>query len=62
MSFLTIEFLGIGMMGVPMGHVLLQAGLQVHVWNRSAAKAEALAMDGAVARLVFSSARKRPWR
>ena len=62
MSFPTIGFLGIVMMGPPMVRILLHAGLDVHVWNRSAAKAEALAVNGAVARLVFSSARKRPWR
>ena len=49
MSFPTIGFLGIGMMGAPMVRVLLQAGLQVHVWNRSTAKSNALAMDGALA-------------
>ena len=48
MSFPTIGFLGTGMMGAPMVRVLLQADLDVHVWNRSAAKAEALAADGAV--------------
>ncbi len=49
MSFPTIGFLGIGMMGAPMVRVLLRAGLHVHVWNRSTAKSNALAMDGALA-------------
>ena len=45
MPFPTIGFLGIGLMGAPMVRVLLHAGLDVHVWNRSAAKADALAVD-----------------
>tara|TARA_R110002051_G_scaffold68059_2_gene122746 strand:+ start:9604 stop:10500 length:897 start_codon:yes stop_codon:yes gene_type:complete len=48
MSLPTIGFLGIGMMGAPMARALLRAGLDVRVWNRSTAKAEALAADGAV--------------
>ncbi|MGE0339572.1 MAG: NAD(P)-binding domain-containing protein, partial [Xanthobacteraceae bacterium] len=34
-------------MGAPMARRLLQAGHQVTAWNRTKAKAEALAADGA---------------
>ena len=49
-----ITFLGIGLMGDPMVRRLLAAGHSVTVWNRTFAKAEALAVDGArpVAELV----------
>lgn len=43
-----IAFLGIGNMGAGMARRLLAAGHQVRVFNRTAAKAEALAGDGAV--------------
>lgn len=42
-----IAFLGTGLMGAPMVRRLLAAGHDVTVWNRTAAKAEALAADGA---------------
>lgn len=42
-----IAFLGTGLMGAPMVRRLLGAGHEVIVWNRAAAKAEALAPDGA---------------
>ncbi|MGH6982381.1 MAG: NAD(P)-binding domain-containing protein, partial [Stellaceae bacterium] len=42
-----IAFLGIGLMGAPMAANLLKAGFSVTVWNRTAAKAEALAAAGA---------------
>lgn len=42
-----ITFLGIGLMGEPMVRRLLAAGHSVTVWNRTFAKAEALAADGA---------------
>ncbi len=44
---LSIAVLGIGRMGLPMARRLCQAGYAVHVWNRTRAKAEALASDGA---------------
>ena len=44
---LSIAVLGIGRMGLPMARRLCQAGHTVHVWNRTRAKAEALATDGA---------------
>lgn len=44
----SIGFIGIGMMGAPMTRRLLQAGYAVTIWNRTAAKGEALAREGAV--------------
>jgi len=46
-SLPLLAFLGIGLMGKPMAMRLLQAGYIVQVWNRSRAKAEALAQFGA---------------
>lgn len=43
----TIAFLGTGLMGAPMARRLLGAGFAVAAWNRTRAKAEALAADGA---------------
>ncbi len=40
-------FVGLGSMGQPMARNLLQAGHRVSVWNRSRARAEALAGSGA---------------
>jgi 2-hydroxy-3-oxopropionate reductase len=42
-----VAVLGTGLMGAPMARNLLGAGFSVAVWNRSAAKAQALARDGA---------------
>lgn len=42
-----VALLGTGLMGAPMTRNLLAAGHSVAVWNRSIAKAEALAKDGA---------------
>ncbi len=42
-----IAFLGTGLMGAPMAKNLLAAGFRLRVWNRSPAKAEALASHGA---------------
>jgi 3-hydroxyisobutyrate dehydrogenase len=42
----TVAFLGTGVMGAPMARNLARAGLAVTAWNRTAAKAEALAGDG----------------
>ncbi len=44
---MSIAFLGIGLMGAPMVRNLLAAGFDVTVWNRTRAKAEALAGHGA---------------
>jgi 3-hydroxyisobutyrate dehydrogenase len=42
-----LGYLGLGMMGFPMSRRLIQAGHDVTVWNRSAAKATALIEAGA---------------
>ena len=44
---LSIAVLGIGRMGLPMARRLCKAGHTVHVWNRTRAKAKALAAEGA---------------
>ncbi|GGP44166.1 NAD(P)-dependent oxidoreductase [Streptomyces calvus] len=44
---LTVSVLGTGIMGAAMARNLLRAGHTVHVWNRTRAKAEPLAADGA---------------
>ncbi len=44
---LRIAVLGIGLMGLPMARRLCEAGHQVHVWNRTRAKAQPLASAGA---------------
>ncbi|MBC7858963.1 MAG: NAD(P)-dependent oxidoreductase [Burkholderiaceae bacterium] len=46
-SAIHIAFLGIGLMGDPMARRLLQAGYRVTAWNRTQAKADALAGAGA---------------
>lgn len=47
MSKQRVAVLGLGIMGSGMAGQLLQAGFSVSVWNRSAAKAEALGAAGA---------------
>jgi 3-hydroxyisobutyrate dehydrogenase len=42
-----IAVLGTGIMGGPMARNLVRAGHEVHVWNRTRAKAESVARDGA---------------
>lgn len=42
-----IGFLGLGTMGAPMAANLLKAGFTVQVWNRTAAKAQPFAAQGA---------------
>lgn len=44
---MKIAVLGIGLMGYPMGRRLCEAGLEVHVWNRTRSKAERLQALGA---------------
>lgn len=44
---MKISLLGTGLMGAPMARRLCAAGLAVMVWNRTRAKAEVLAADGA---------------
>jgi 2-hydroxy-3-oxopropionate reductase len=48
MTIPTIALLGIGLMGRPMATRLAHAGLPLHVWNRTAAKAEDLRTVGAM--------------
>jgi 3-hydroxyisobutyrate dehydrogenase len=42
----TVAVLGTGIMGAPIARNLRRAGFEVRVWNRTRAKAEALAADG----------------
>jgi 3-hydroxyisobutyrate dehydrogenase len=49
----TVALLGTGIMGAAMGRNLLRAGHRLRAWNRTRAKAEPLAGDGAQ---VFDSA------
>jgi len=44
---LSVGFIGLGLMGRPMVANLLKKGFPVTVWNRTAARAEALAAEGA---------------
>ena len=44
---LKIAVLGIGMLGLPVARRLCQAGHEVHAWNRTRARAQPLAADGA---------------
>jgi 3-hydroxyisobutyrate dehydrogenase-like beta-hydroxyacid dehydrogenase len=44
---LRIGFLGLGTMGIPMASNLLKAGFKVQVWNRTASKAQPMAVLGA---------------
>lgn len=46
---MKVAVLGLGLMGLPMARRLCQAGLEVHVWNRTAAKAAPLLDLGATA-------------
>ena len=47
MTKMTIGWIGMGRMGYPMAERLVKAGYDVHVWNRTRAKAEPLAQKGA---------------
>ena len=44
---MKIGYIGLGIMGKPMAMNLLQAGYDIAVWNRTAAKCEALREAGA---------------
>ena len=46
---MKIAVLGIGLMGTPMARRLCEAGHEVHVWNRTAEKAQQLTQFGATA-------------
>ena len=56
MTFFTIAFLGIGLMGKPMATRLAQAGFTLRVWNRSHDKAAALRAIGAEPQLALADA------
>lgn len=47
MSSLTLGFIGMGLMGVPMTLRLLDAGFTVNVWNRNPDKMQAVSAAGA---------------
>jgi 3-hydroxyisobutyrate dehydrogenase-like beta-hydroxyacid dehydrogenase len=49
-------FLGIGLMGRPMATRLARAGVPLHAWNRSPAKADVLRLVGAVAHADLAQA------
>jgi 3-hydroxyisobutyrate dehydrogenase len=53
---MRVAVLGAGVMGAGMARSLLRAGHEVAVWNRTPAKAQALAADGAVATSTVSEA------
>src|SRR5260370_1645294 len=42
-----VSFIGLGLMGRPMGHNLLKAGFPLVVWNRTPARADSLVAAGA---------------
>ena len=48
MSKLKVGWVGMGRMGYPMAERLVEAGYDVHIWNRTRAKAEPLAAKGAI--------------
>jgi len=50
-----IGWIGLGNMGYPMAHNLLKGGYALHVYNRTAAKAEGLVAEGAVLANSISS-------
>lgn len=45
---MDVTVMGLGMMGSTLAQLLLRAGHRVHVWNRSAAKVDALVREGAL--------------
>lgn len=47
MTFEPVAFLGLGALGTPIAANLLAAGVPLTVWNRTAAKADALVANGA---------------
>ena len=56
---MKVAVLGLGLMGLPMAGRLCRAGLEVHVWNRTAAKAEPLRAIGAHAHTSAAQAMAR---
>lgn len=53
---MKIALLGIGLMGLPMGRRLCQAGFEVHVWNRTHERAQRLSAFGATVHATPQSA------
>ena len=47
MSQPTVGLIGLGLMGLPMGHNLLKAGFPLAVWNRTGSRADSLVAAGA---------------
>ena len=47
MSQPNVGLIGLGLMGLPMGHNLLKAGFPLVVWNRTASRADSLVAAGA---------------
>src|SRR5438128_1924699 len=43
----TVGLIGLGLMGLPMGHNLLKAGFPLAAWNRTASRADSLVAAGA---------------
>ena len=43
----TVGLIGLGLMGLPMGHNLVKAGIPLVVWNRTASRADSLVIAGA---------------
>lgn len=56
MAFENVALLGTGLMGFPMARNLARAGVPVTVWNRTQAKADPLADDGAAVAASTSAA------
>lgn len=56
MAFENVALLGTGLMGFPMARNLAQAGVPVTVWNRTRAKADPLADEGAAVAANTSAA------
>ncbi|MEX0311151.1 MAG: NAD(P)-dependent oxidoreductase [Tateyamaria sp.] len=56
MAFENVALLGTGLMGFPMARNLARAGVPVTVWNRTQAKAEPLADEGAAVAARTSAA------
>ena len=47
MSQPTVGLIGLGLMGLPMGHNLLKAGFPLVVWNRTSSRGDSLVAAGA---------------
>lgn len=56
MAFENVALLGTGLMGFPMARNLARAGVPITVWNRTQAKADPLADEGAAVAVSTSAA------